>query len=106
VADVVRGEVHLDAFLTELPGRQAHDPSTVDDDIDLWNVVPCQDGVSGIPHGRLAGQVDLEDPAVHIRELLLKSLERFLELRGASTGDDELSWMLRRLEGVCKRLSC
>ena len=86
MADVVGTEVHLDAFGRELSGLKAHDAGAVDNDVDGFNIFPCEDFSSSVADCFLRREIKGQGAVIDVGILRLELFDGFLNLgRGAAS---------------------
>lgn len=104
VADVVSGEVHLDAVLADGTLGEAADTGAVDQDIEFGDVRPGEELGGASTDGLLAAEVDVEGAVVDVGVFVLEGVDALLQLGGIAPGDDEVGGGLRGLYSVLVRV--
>lgn len=91
-------KVHLDTIFAQGALLNAHDTGTVHKNVDSWHIRPGQNLGSCGTDRLLAGEINLQTAVLDVGELLLESIDAFLDLRWVTTGDDEMGGGLRGLD--------
>jgi hypothetical protein len=86
---MVGGKMQFNAIFGQRALLDSGNASAVDEDVDLRDVGPGEDSGSGGSDRFLAGEVNLQQPVVHIRVLGFKGINAGLEFGWSTPGEDE-----------------
>lgn len=86
---MVGSKMQFNAILGQRALLDSGDASAVDDDIDLRDIGPGENIGGGGSDRFLAGEVNLQQPVVHIRVVGLKGINASLEFGWSTPGEDE-----------------